>query len=199
MRAEPSSYETIRVIQDDHDRLGAVLHGMLFLLHRIADGGAPPNLKVFRAMLLYIRDYPEQVHHVKEDAFLFARIRMRTHVADAALDELEAQHERGEALISDMEHALTRFELEGNDAFPALLHTAEDYARFYFDHMRKEEEEILPIARKVLTQEDWQWIDSAFLARRDPLAGYDRTQNLDKLFSTIVNIAPPPIGLGATE
>lgn len=196
---EPQAYEAIRVIQDDHDRLGSVLHGMLYLLRKVAGGGAPPDLKVFRAMLLYIRDYPEQVHHVKEDEVLFARIRIRTHEADAVLDELAEQHGRGDALISGMEHALTRYEMEGADAFPMFLDTAEHYARFYFDHMRLEEEQILPIAQKVLSKEDWEWIDAAFLARRDPLAGFDRKESLDKLFSHIVNIAPPPIGVGSAD
>lgn len=196
MRELAAPYQSLRVIFDDHDRLGAVLHGMLFLLRAIRDGGAPPDLKVFRAMLFYIRDYPDAIHHVKEDQFLFARVRMRTHEADKVLDELERQHGDGDAMIRKVEHALARYELEGEAAFAELLATSESYAQFYFDHMRKEEEALLPVAQHWLTPEDWDWIDQAFLADRDPLAGYDRKDSLDKLFSLIVNIAPPPIGIG---
>ncbi|TFW09732.1 hemerythrin domain-containing protein [Oxalobacteraceae bacterium OM1] len=196
MRELAPQHKALRVIYDDHDRLGAVLHGMLFLLRAIRDGGAPPDLKVFRAMLFYIRDYPDAVHHAKEDRFLFARLRMRTHAADAVLDELERQHADGDALIRKMEHALARYELEGDAAFPAWFATAESYAKFYFDHMRMEEETLLPLAQRSLTPEDWTWIDQAFLADQDPLAGYDSKGSLDRLFSLIVHIAPPPIGLG---
>lgn len=199
MRVQAPQHKALRVIYDDHDRLGAVLHGMLFLLHRIRDGGAPPDLKVFRAMLYYIRAYPDAVHHAKEDQYLFSRLRMRTHAADQVLDELEAQHASGDAMIRKVEHALARYELEGASAFPALLETSEHYAQFYFSHMRMEEEALLPIVEKTLTSEDWEWIDNAFLAEQDPLAGYDSKDSLDKLFSLIVNIAPPPIGLGSTR
>lgn len=196
MRELALSHKALRVIYDDHDRLGGVLHGMLFLLHAIRDGGAPPDLKVFRAMLFYIRAYPDAVHHVKEDRYLFARLRMRTHDADDVLDKLEGQHADGDALIRKMEHALARYELEGDAAFPALLATSESYAQFYFDHMRMEEEALIPLAQQWLTAEDWDWIDQAFLADADPLAGYERKDSLDKLFSLIVHIAPPPIGIG---
>lgn len=195
----PQSKNAIHVIQDDHECLGAVLHGMVFLLRKIAEGGQAPDLKVFRAMLLYIRDYPEKVHHVKEDEFLFARLRMRTHEADKVLDELEAQHAMGDALIREVERALSRYEHEGAPALASLLATAESYANFYYTHMRLEEDVVLPMARKVLSAEDWTWIDSAFQASRDPLSGHDYKQSLDKLFSLIVNIAPPPIGVGPSS
>ena len=192
----PQSKNAIRVIQDDHECIGAVLHGMVFLLRKIAEGAPVPDLKVFRAMLLYIRDYPEKVHHVKEDEFLFARLRMRTHEAYAVLDELEAQHAQGDGLIREVERALSRYEVEGAPALGPLLATAEKYADFYYEHMRMEEDLVLPLARRVLSAEDWSWIDNAFQATRDPLADLDYKGNLDKLFSLIVNIAPPPIGVG---
>jgi hemerythrin-like domain-containing protein len=37
-------------------------------------------------MLYYIREYPEQVHHPKEDRYLFARLRDRTGELDEVLD-----------------------------------------------------------------------------------------------------------------
>jgi len=192
----PQSNSAIHVIRDDHECLGAVLHGMVFLLRKIAEGGPAPDLRVFRAMLLYIRDYPEKVHHVQEDEVLFARLRMRTREADKVLDELEAQHALGDALIREVEHALSRYELEGAPAFASLLATAENYANFYCAHMRLEEDAVLPLARKVLSKDDWDWIGNAFQVRRNPLAGLDHKESLDKLFSFIVNIAPPPIGVG---
>ena len=73
------------------------------------------------------------------------------------------------------------------------------YADFYLDHMGLEEKEILPLAEKVLTDEDWQVIDEAFSANRDPLTGHPAQPEYEALFSRIVNLVPAPIGLGAAD
>jgi hemerythrin-like domain-containing protein len=189
-------YTALRVIREEHHRLSAVIQGMLYFVRTIDKGGQVPDLKVFRAMLLYISDYPEKVHHPKEDHYLFAQLRKRTHEADAVLDELEAQHGKGDALVRALEHALTRYELLGRTAFPEFLALVESYAQFYFAHMRLEEEAIMPAAQRALTPEDWASVDAAFDANRDPLAGGEYKEGLDRLFSLIANITPAPIGLG---
>jgi hypothetical protein len=61
--------------------------------------------------------------------------------------------------------------------------------------MRKEEEQLLPLAQRHLTPEDWRVIDAAFAANADPIAGLQE-RDLEKLFSRIANIAPAPVGLG---
>jgi hemerythrin-like domain-containing protein len=192
----PPNHVAIRVIQEDHDRLSAVIHGMQYFARAIGKGGNAPDSKVFRAMLLYISDYPEKVHHPKEDLFLFARLRYRTSEVNAAIDELEAQHASGEALVHELEHALTRYEFEGEVAAKPFLDLVERYANFYFDHMRLEEEVILPAANNHFVEEDWKVVDHQFSLAKDPLTGTDYKAGFEKLFSLIVNIAPAPIGLG---
>jgi hemerythrin-like domain-containing protein len=73
----------------------------------------------------------------------------------------------------------------------------ERFVGSYRDHMRKEEELLFPLALELLTEGDWAAIDRAFEANRDPLAGSRDTRNFDKLFERIVELAPPPIGLGS--
>ena len=62
--------------------------------------------------------------------------------------------------------------------------------------MRAEETELLPLAEKTLTDADWQEIDAAFLGHTDPLLGMEVGSRYDALFSRIVSLAPPPIGVG---
>lgn len=192
----PRQRNAVRLILDEHKQLSAVIHGMLGFVRLIDKGEKAPGLMVFRAMLYYIREYPEQVHHPKEDQYLFARLRDRTSKLDETLAELESQHTQGEALVRELEHALTRYELEGNSAFRAFRDLVEKYAKFYFSHMRLEEEVILPAARRLLTPEDWTMVDAAFAGNRDPFAGADLKGGLEKLFLLIVNIIPAPDDLG---
>lgn len=191
-----SSHAAVNIIQHDHDVLSAVLQGMLQIIRAIGDGGKKPDLKVLRAMLLYIHDYPERVHHPKEDRFLFPMIRKRTGEADEAIIELEAQHALGDRLVLDLEHALNRYELEGAAAFETFALMAGQYADFYKAHMRLEEQKILAIALEVLSEDDWRELDAAFSEEKNPLEGSRADTTMQQLFSMIVNLAPPPVGVG---
>jgi hypothetical protein len=61
--------------------------------------------------------------------------------------------------------------------------------------MRKEEQQLLPLAERHLLPEDWKAIDAAFAANTDPIAGMQE-RDFDKLFSRIVSLAPQPVGVG---
>lgn len=187
---------TIRIIREEHSRLGAVIHGMLVLIRQLKDAAGPPDLKPLRAMMFYISEYPEQQHHPKEDSLLFEPLRRHGGELGATLDELEEQHHQGEALVHQMEHLLIRYEFLGQPAYPALLDAMTRYADFYFRHMRVEEEIVLPAAQRLLTPQEWAVTDSEFAANRDPLEGSRPGDDFGKLFSLIVNIAPAPVGLG---
>lgn len=190
----PRQRNAVRIILDEHEQLSEVIHGMQYFVRLVDKGEKAPGLMVFRAMLYYIREYPEQVHHPKEDQYLFARLRDRTSDLDETLAELESQHTQGEALVRELEHALTRYELEGSSAFRAFRDLVEKYAKFYFRHMRLEEEVILPAASRLLTPEDWTAVDAAFAGNRDPFAGANLKGGLEKLFLLIVNIIPAANG-----
>jgi hemerythrin-like domain-containing protein len=95
-----------------------------------------------------------------------------------------------------MEHQLAQYELDRERAFAPFSTAVEEYVKFSFDHMRLEEEAILPAAERFLTEADWDAVDPAFAASRDPLAGTAYKESFDTLFSLIVNITPAPIGLG---
>ena len=62
--------------------------------------------------------------------------------------------------------------------------------------MRKEEEHVFPLAEKLFTFADWAAIDHAFGENADPLERDQNEKDFRKLFSRIVALAPPPIGVG---
>lgn len=188
----PALHPTTRVIQQEHQRLGAVISAMLHFVRAVGEGDQPPPFKVFRAMLLYIADFPEKMHHPKEDG-LFALLRQRTATVDDTIAELERQHAKGEALVRNLEHQLTRYELQGGEAAAAFCTAVEDYAVFYFGHMRMEEDIILPAIDTFLTADDWYEADLNFALNE---ISADK-HSFEQLFSMIANITPAPIGLGA--
>jgi hemerythrin-like domain-containing protein len=187
---------TLQIIQDEHQALAAMLRSLSMLLAHARRHGAQPDFDVLRAMLFYIDEFPERLHHPKETALLFPKIRERAPQVGPVIDRLDADHARGEAAIRELEHALLAFEVMGpsrREAFEAAL---QRYIGFYLDHMAVEERELLPAARECLTDDDWLALDAAFEANRDPLTGHEPSDEFRELFHRIAVAAPAPIGLG---
>lgn len=189
-------HEAVRVIRDEHRSIAAVLHGLIFLTHEIGDRGARPDFRVLRAMLDYIVAFPEKLHHPKEDRHLFARLRARSPQSAALIAQLEAEHVRGNELLRQLQQSLLAYEREGAARFADFRRTVDAYADFHWAHMRREEDEALPLAEKALTEADWAEIDAAFKENDDPLFGIKPKEEFEQLFRRIVQLAPPPIGVG---
>ena len=187
--------ESITVLKSEHRSISAVLHGLQQLARMAHEATLRPRFQVLRSMLRYIDEYPEKLHHPKEDEYLFARLVARAPETRLLVEELQAEHEEGARLIRELERALLFLE-EGWPADAREFQAAVDkYAQFHWSHMRKEEQQILPLAVRHLTAEDWKAIDAAFAANADPVAGLQE-RDFDKLFSRIANLAPAPVGLG---
>jgi len=188
--------EAIRIIKDEHRSLGAVLHGMLYLVHRTRDRGDKPNFDLLGAMVYYIDAFPEGFHHPKEDQYLFRLLRIRFPDSAEVLDRLKQEHRLGAEKIRTLEQALARYQQGGADEFSNFLTAVEAYAAFHWTHMKTEEHVILPMAEKYLTAGDWESIDAAFLGHTDPMLGIEAGAKYEDLFRRITWLAPAPIGLG---
>lgn len=186
----------IHIIEDEHRSLAAVLHGLLYLVREIRDHGMKPPFDVLGAMVYYFDAFPERFHHPKEDGYLFLRLRARCPEARPLLDRLEAEHVAGATKIRELEQALARYQQGGEAEAAPFFAAVEAYATFHWAHMNSEEQEVMPLAMKHLTPDDWEVIDEAFSGHSDPLVGESSGEDFRKLFRRIVNIAPPPIGLG---
>jgi hemerythrin-like domain-containing protein len=186
----------LRVIRDEHQALSAMLRSMSMLLAKSRRDRQLPDFAVLRAMMFYVDEFPERLHHSKEEGLLFPLVRKRAPELGAVLDRLGRDHEHGEAALRELEHLLLAFEVMGEPRRDTFETALEAYARRYLEHMALEEQEVLPAAQSHFSAEDWQALDAAFAANRDPMTGHDPDDAYRPLFSMIVNHAPAPIGLG---
>lgn len=187
--------DAISVLKSEHRSLSVVLLALKELARMTQDPAVEPDFRVFRAMLRYIDEFPERLHHPKEDQFLFARLGARSPEARALIEDLQSEHEAGARLIRELERAFLFFEERWPAGASEFLSLVDEYAAFHWAHMRKEEEKLLPLAQRSLTAEDWKAIDAAFASNADPLAGA-RAEEMTLLFSRIAHLAPAPVGLG---
>ena len=187
--------KAINILRDEHRSISAVLHGLKELARLAQDSRVHPEFATFRAMIHYIDEFPEQFHHPKEDAYLFAKLVVRTPQAKALVKDLGDEHIQGARLVREIERAVVLFEERWPAGAREFQVAVDDYADFHWRHMRKEEQQLLPLAERYLKAEDWQEIEAAFTANKDPVAGL-REKDFAALFTRIVNLAPQPVGLG---
>lgn len=184
------------IIRDEHRALASVVKALQFLVQEIQNRGQTPDFPLLQAIIHYIEQFPDKLHHPKEDQYLFPVLRQRNPAAATDLDILEDEHQRGTPLtarvastLHDYQHDLTRFE--------AFATAVDEYANFHWAHMSREENVILPMAEKSLLPEDWVSINAAFKSNSDPLVGINTQREFRELFRRLVNLMPAPYGLGA--
>lgn len=186
------------LVRDEHRSLAAVIHALQFLVRRMQEGKRP-SAELLGAILHYLTRFPERLHHPAEDRFLFAPLRARTNEAAEVLDLLEKEHAEGLAREARLLEALSALNAGMPGAVENFAGAVETYAGFYWAHMMREESIILPLAERVLSEDEWQAAAQGFAANADPLFGGDTAQDFAALFSRIVNLTPAPEGLGRAD
>lgn len=190
-------HTSLQIIRDEHSSLAAMLRSMTMMVERGPGDNPEQFFDVLRAMLFYIDEFPERLHHPKESELLFPRVVRAAPSVMATVERLESDHMNGEKAVRELQHLLLAWELLGEPRRPAFVVQCKGYVKFYLEHMRLEETVILPEAEKVLTDAEWKELDAAFEKNCDPLTGkYPPDPAYDRLFTRIVMKAPAPIGLG---
>jgi branched-chain amino acid transport system ATP-binding protein len=189
--------KAIDIIHSEHRALVAVLQAMGFVLDGVRTGQRPVDFALLSAMIEYITEVPDRLHHPKEDDFLF--VAMREHVPQAAalIDKLQLDHAEGARRTQALREALTRYQADGARGFAEFDAVARRYIDASWQHVTTEEKELLPLARQGLSPQAWAEIDAAFEANKDPWAG--PTGEFQTLFSRIVAMVPAPYGLGPAD
>jgi nucleotide-binding universal stress UspA family protein/hemerythrin-like domain-containing protein len=180
----------LAIIRDEHRSLAAVIHGLEYIVRETRTTGNAPSFPLLRAIVRYVRAFPEALHHPKEDAYLFPRLRTRTSECDAALDELEAQHVEGGRLVDALERSIAAYEADPAHGFDAFADSVVRFATSQMEHMNLEMKVIIPAARKHLTDDDWAQIAAAFSVNGDPRFSVDADEEYRQLFARIINLAP---------
>jgi hemerythrin-like domain-containing protein len=191
---------SLQIIRDEHATLGAMLRSMRMLVVRGPSDSPQQFFDVLRAMLFYIDEFPERLHHTKESELLFPRVLRAAPALQAAIERLDRDHQQGETAVREFQHLLLAWELLGDSRKPAFVETSLHYLDFYQAHMHLEETVILPQAELLLTEADWRELDAAFRENMDPLGGkYPPNPSYDRLFTRIVLKARVPVGPGDAD
>lgn len=196
------THASLRIIRQEHRALSAMLRAISLLLGEHRRRGTVPDFDALRAMLFYVDEFPEKLHHPKETQLLFPKLRGLDAHVDSVLDRLDHDHRCGEHAVRELEHALVAFEMmaetDQREARREVFETAvQKYVAFYLEHMQLEETVVLPLAERALGAADWTELDAAFLANRDPLAGHEVGEPYRPLFRKILRLLPGSNSIGS--
>ena len=101
------------------------------------------------------------------------------------LDRLEAEHERSDIAVRELQRALTAWQVMGDgrrESFQLLVHT---HTTVYLGHIEVEESYVLPVAGDFLSAADWRELDEGLRGRRGGL-GDALTRGHRELYTRIV-------------
>jgi hemerythrin-like domain-containing protein len=179
--------KVLDIIRDEHRSICAVLDGLRYLARHNLTARLTIDPKVFRAMLNYLETYAERLHHPKEE-HLFAAMRRFGPQAKSVISGLERDHAGGERALRDLEQCLARCEAAGEARFAAFANAVEEFVRDYLQHMKKEEDEVFPVALKLLTPGDWAAIDIAYGEDYDPHIAAQEKRDVRRILDHIARL-----------
>lgn len=185
------SHCSLEIIRQEHASQTTVLRAMQAMVGQGPGDDAALYFDVMRGMLFYIDEFPERQHHPKESELLFPRVLCVAPELQPLVDQLNREHQRGEAAVRELQHLLLAWELLGESRKRAFVEACLHYIAFSHAHMRLEETELLPVAQASFSPADWAALNTVFSQNRDPLSGkYPPDPAYDRLFARIVKHVP---------
>jgi len=188
--------DALQIISNEHRSLWQLTVILDELRKQLGKPAEDPDAELFEMILNYIEQYIDRVHQPMEEAFLYRAVLDRSSEGNDMIAELQREHASSPEIVTRLRTQLTTLVHhypQGVAEFQAAL---EDYISMQRRHMMKEEGELFPLARKILTDVDWDRINTAFADSEGPLFGENARVEFRALMSRIVNRAPEPIGFG---
>ncbi|KAB2964850.1 ATP-binding cassette domain-containing protein [Zoogloea sp.] len=189
--------EALRIIKDEHRnlwRLAITLEQVAAEMER--EQKADPAF--LGSVFDYFEHFMDGCHHRKEDEHLFRVLRQRSDTAGPLLDRLQAEHRNAPHNLAALRQQLADT-VAGQGSVSSLVEALRLYVEDQKAHIRSEEQDIYPLASEMLTPEDWQEIDKAFLDNDDPVFGSSARAEFRELFHKVASLAPVSVGLGGSS
>lgn len=163
----PAARRVVDRIAAEHLLLARMIGALQAWVVRCRDPGSRPDHGLFAAMLRYVEEVPNELHHPQEDRILFPALQ-EVAGASQVIAALEAEHAAGAAMLEALHAAHEALQAGQANALNRLSDAVDDFAEFYWAHMRTEESVLLPMALEALAPSRWEQIDASFVAANDP-------------------------------
>ena len=162
-------------------RVLQVIRDQLTLL----ETGRTPDFVLLANALHYMRRFPDQVHHPKED-LIFAHLTERAPEMRKSVEYARREHQQ----IYEQEEWLIECALNapkpGTLARGRLLDIGRAYLEVQREHSEREESILFPAAEAHFSAADWEDLARAFQEVDDPLFGRNPGERYELLYEHVV-------------
>lgn len=162
----PEVLQQLRREHADFSRLLDLLDRQL----AVFASGERPDYDIMGAVIDYCLDYPDAMHHPKED-LIYRILKSRDAELARIVGDLEEDHRRLGAVTRELAEALRQVLTEELVDRHEVHDLTEGFLRSYRRHIALEEDKVFPAAERTLSQDDWDEIDARLNRRDDPLFG----------------------------
>jgi hemerythrin-like domain-containing protein len=167
------------VLEQEHQTIQKVVAKMSLLADRL-EAGYAEDARVLRDLSAFLRQFSEECHHVKEEKFLFPLLEARGVPASGCpIAILHHEHEKGHALLQQLDDTIHVFSASGTGR-DTLVTTLRSLVTLYVEHIWKENYLLLPMAEKLLSDEDHAALCQHFEALEADL-GVGKHRELEQL------------------
>ena len=143
-------------------------HGGIHLMIRIVESaltehkeGGEEAFRTFSSIVEFFQVFADRCHHGKEEELLFPAL-TGNEEAEKIIEGLLVDHERGRKYVREMESSLAswkRGDDDGRDRFRSALTM---YAKLLSEHIRREDEELWPVADAIIPVEEGKRLIAEF-------------------------------------
>lgn len=144
-------------VHEDHVNIAKLLR---VLEHKLAliRSEKPVKYKLVADIISYMSSYADQYHHPKEDLIYDYYIKYRV-VGDEMPNRLAAEHKQLHELTEELKDVVELILLDAVMPLDVFSDKLENYIKAQWEHLNYEENEVFPVLREQLTEDDWRHIE----------------------------------------
>lgn len=192
--AQSRSEQAVRIIVREHQGLWRILDLLDQLQQDMNVNGNRPDETLFSTIFDYIQHFSQRVHSQPTEIVLYRLLRARSPETGPLLDKLERGYVVGHERLNELRQLLARCVSHWPEGREAFSHELSRYTQALRKHIKKEEGVVIPRAREVLGEDDWQQIAEARDQHNDPLFGDRVREEFRELRHRIVSYTPEQFG-----
>lgn len=144
--------------------------------------GRTPDYSLMRSIIVYIQEYPEQIHHPLED-MIFSILLERVDDIEF-VQKLITQHTRLEVATRKIRDSLESVS-SGEIATDELKQQLAEFLVDQREHIYSEEIEVYPLVQSILTKEDWKQLQAMVPILDEPIFGRATRDDYERLYREI--------------
>jgi hemerythrin-like domain-containing protein len=163
--------DPIETLSNEHGLIRQFLDVLSMAAEKIENGHRPSEA-FFEKGIEFACTFADEYHHFKEEHVLFVQLAMKKKgEVDSQLEALRYEHERGRSLVSGMKKALPGYVAHDPIKTGELLENIAAYASLLRHHIHVEDHVFYPMARKTLTESEFEALEPEFEKANDKLGG----------------------------